>query len=469
MRLGRVHLFIAFAFTVMADPVSSVAYAIEAALRALDGDPASLVATMAMVVGTVVVVAVTYHQLIGRFPEGGGGPEAVARAFGEGWAFLPLGALLVDFTLTVAVSCAAAAAALIAYAPALAGVRLAIALGIAAAVALGVLAGHRGRIGFAIATQAFLLVALAVIAAGILGGGHGGAPASGTEAGGPLLANASFAALLLALPLGMALATGVEAPSNAIAELPQLGDEARRRFGRVTLWSMVAIVGGLTLAFSVLVVHLAVPLPDGDSTLLAEVARRVVGDGLVFGAFQLFSALLLLAAAASSYLAGSGVLKALSGIGLDGSSGLLPERLRRENRFLVSYWGVLTILALAAAMILASGGHEQTLVRFYAVSVFASFLAATLACARLSFRDGKRGDAALNLVGAALVAIVLLLNLTRLDSAIALLGSAAVAVYLWRVWVARGRPGGVSGFSIRPSPADPGEAGFPASRHRRGG
>ena len=36
-RRFRAVLFFAFAFAVMADPVSSVAYAIEAALRALDG------------------------------------------------------------------------------------------------------------------------------------------------------------------------------------------------------------------------------------------------------------------------------------------------------------------------------------------------------------------------------------------------------------------------------------------------
>ena len=35
---GRGILFIAFAFTVMADPVSSIAYAIESALRHLDGN-----------------------------------------------------------------------------------------------------------------------------------------------------------------------------------------------------------------------------------------------------------------------------------------------------------------------------------------------------------------------------------------------------------------------------------------------
>jgi hypothetical protein len=55
----------------MANPVSSIAYAIEAALRALDGDLASLVATM----GVIVVVSLTYHQLIQRFPGGGGGSQ----------------------------------------------------------------------------------------------------------------------------------------------------------------------------------------------------------------------------------------------------------------------------------------------------------------------------------------------------------------------------------------------------------
>jgi hypothetical protein len=221
LRLNRLHLFVAFAFTVMADPVSSITYAIEAALRALEGNPASLVAAMGVVVGIIVVVSFTYHQLIGRFPSGGGGPEGVAAAFGEGWAFLPLAALLVDFTLTVAVSCAAAGAALIAYMPELAGGRVPIAVGLAAAVAVAILGGHRGRVGFALATQAFILMAAIVIADGMLGEAAEPAAAASPDAGGgPVLANASLAAIMLAFPLGMALATGVEAPSNAIAQLP---------------------------------------------------------------------------------------------------------------------------------------------------------------------------------------------------------------------------------------------------------
>lgn len=56
----------------MADPVSSVAYAIEAALRALHGDLALLIPTMIVVIAVMVLLIVNYHQIIGRYPQGGG-------------------------------------------------------------------------------------------------------------------------------------------------------------------------------------------------------------------------------------------------------------------------------------------------------------------------------------------------------------------------------------------------------------
>jgi hypothetical protein len=58
---SRPILLIAFAFAVMGDPVSSVAYAIEAALRALHGDLGLLMATMGVVLGIIVLVSVNYH------------------------------------------------------------------------------------------------------------------------------------------------------------------------------------------------------------------------------------------------------------------------------------------------------------------------------------------------------------------------------------------------------------------------
>ena len=63
---NRAVLLFAFSFAVMADPVSSVAYAIEAALRALRGDIALLLPTMGLVVAIIAVLVVNYHQLVGR-------------------------------------------------------------------------------------------------------------------------------------------------------------------------------------------------------------------------------------------------------------------------------------------------------------------------------------------------------------------------------------------------------------------
>ena len=426
----------AFAFTVMADPVSSVAYAIEAALDGMDHELRSLLPTMALVVAIIALVAASYQQLIARFPNGGGGAEGLAAAFGEGWAFLPLGALLVDFTLTIAVSCAAGGAALVAYFPGLDSHRTAMALGLALAVAFVVSTGHRGRVVLATATLGFLAAAAFVIVRAA-GAEAGSAPA-------PLVGDAALAPVLLAMPLGMALATGIEAPSNAIAQLGQLDEAGRRRFGRLTMWLMVVIVGALTLAFATLAVRLGVARPPGDSTLLADVARASVGDGAAFAVFQGFSALLLLAAAASSYLAGSGLLEALAVHGGEGRGLVLPA-FGRVNRFYVPQWGVGLLFGIAAVLVVLAGGHEQTLVRFYAVAVFASFLGALVACAALSRREGRTGALAINVAGALAVALVLGLNVRRGYPALALLAAAALSLYLWRVWVARGRPGGVPG------------------------
>src|SRR5690242_19384759 len=129
-RVARVLLLVGFAFAVMADPVSSVAYTIEASLRALHGHLGLLLATQLVVLAIIALVDVNYWQLVARFPLGGGSPEAAARAFGTGWVFVPIGALIVDFVLTIAISVAAAGSALIAEAPRLAAGRIALGLGL---------------------------------------------------------------------------------------------------------------------------------------------------------------------------------------------------------------------------------------------------------------------------------------------------------------------------------------------------
>jgi hypothetical protein len=431
-------LFFAFAFAVMADPVSSVAYAIEAPLRALGGHLSLLLPTMGLVVAIIGLVTLNYWQLVRAFPQGGGSPEAAGRAFGEQWSFLPIGALVVDFALTIAISIAAAGSAVIAYVPAIAPARVPIALGLLVFVAALTWFGHGGRMVFAVMTCLFILAAVAILAVGWVSphSSRGHAPITGS-------ASPAVIAVLLAFPVAMALATGTEAPATSIAQLGQLDDRGRWRFGRGTLALTIVIVGALTIGLTALAVHLHVGLPRSDSTQVADLARTATGNGGLYAFFQLSTSLLLLAAASSSFQAGPGLLKALARTGASGAPGLLPARLARTNRHHTPVEAVVVYAVISAAIILAAGGHEQELVLVYAVAVFVSFLAGLLAMARFSRQRGSLVLTATNLLGAAAVAFTLAVNLARGYPLIAIAGTVLIAGGLYWRWVRAGRPAGL--------------------------
>jgi amino acid transporter len=433
-------LLVAFAFAVMADPISSVAYAIEAALRALRGDLALLLPTMGLVIAVIGLVILNYHRLVARFPEGGGAAAAAGAAFGEGWAFIPIGALIVDFVLTIAISVAAAASAVIAYVPSVASFRIPIALAVLAAVAALTWFGHVGRAVFAIMTIAFVALGAAVLA-----GGAGASPPPHHAPASTAPGHAAFIAMILAFPVAMALATGVEAPSSAIAQLGQLDDAGRRRFGRITLWLTLAIVGALTLGLTALAVALHVGLPGRNSTLIADVARASVG-GHLFAAFQLVTALLLLAAASSSFQAGPGLLKALARrAGARGeATGILHPALGASNRHHTPYWAVVAFFVVSAVVVVAAGAHDQELVLFYAVSVFMSFFVGLVAMARFERSERRLGAMTTSVIAAGMVGFTLVVNLSRGQPIASLVAALGIAYLLYRLWRRAGRPRGIA-------------------------
>ena len=442
---SRAVLLFAFAFAVMADPVSSVAYAIEAALRALRGDLALLLPTMTLVVAIILVVIVNYRQLVGRYPQGGGAPAAAAEAFGEASAFIPIAALIVDFGLTIAISTAAAASAIIAFFPGLAGLRAPIALLLIAGVAAGTWFGHRGRTVFAVMTVAFVVLTVVVLVCGLFLTPRSGSPAN-TDPG-----HAPPVAVALAFPVAMALAMGIEAPSSAIAQLGELDDPDHRRFGRITLWLTVLVVGTLTLGLTAELVHLRIGVPPNDSTQIAELARVATAPPL-FAAFQLATALLLLSAASSSFQAGPGLLKALARKrDIDGTStGILPAWLGRTNSRYTPYWGVAVFMLAVGAVTLAARGRDQELVLFYAAAVFVAFHAGLVSMCRFSWQQRRFGSLAINLTGAAAVSFTLAINLARGEPVISIAAALLIAAGLYALWVRSGRPRGIR--HVQPPP-----------------
>ena len=321
--------------------------------------------------------------------------------------------------------------------PGLAPERIPLAMALVALVAGLTWFGHGGRLVFAVMTSLFIVAGVIVLATGWISpdSTHGTAPVTGS-------ASPALVAVILAFPVAMALATGTEAPATSIAQLGQLDNHGRWRFGRGTLGLTILIVGGLTLGLTALAVHLHVGIPGSDDTQIANLAKAAVGDG-GFRFFQLSSSVLLLAAAASSFQAGPGLLKALARTWPDGSPGLLPGRLARVNRHHTPVLAVSSTRVISAAIILAASGQEQELVLVYAVAIFVSFLAGLLAMARFSRRQGKRLLLATNLTAALVVAFTLAVNLARGYPLISIAGTILVAGVLQYRWVRAGRPRGI--------------------------
>lgn len=427
--------------TVMGDPVSSVAYAIQAALGALGGDLGLLLQTMGLVVAVIAVVVANYLQIVARFPEGGGAAAAAGKAFGDGWAFVPIGALIVDYALTISISISAGSSAIVAYLPALAPFRTAFALGLLVLVAGVSWYGHLARVAFGAMTTAFVAVSVLVLL-GSVEAHPALAPATYDTAS----ARPAFVAVLLAFPVAMALATGIEAPSSAIAQLGQLDDEGRKTFGRLTLLALLLIVGALSLGFTAAAVRLGIGLPGSpDTTMIAEIARASVG-AFLFAAFQIITSMLLLAAAASSLQAGPGLLEALArhDNATEERFAILPAWLGRTNRYHTPYWGVALFGVLTIGIVLFAQANEQEIVLFYAVAVFVSFLYGLLAMAVFSYREGKRRSFAINATGALIVSFVLVINAVRGLPLVSLVASLMIALCLYLLWVKSGRPRGVS-------------------------
>jgi hypothetical protein len=251
--------------------------------------------------------------------------------------------------------------------------------------------------------------------------------------------------VLLAFPVAMALATGVEAPSSAIAQLGQLDDPGRSKFGRITLWLTFAIEGSMTVLLVMLAVRLRAGVPKGESTLIADVARIAAGPGPWFAFFQAASGLLLLAAAASSFQAGPGLLKALSRRAARNESvGILAPALGRTNHHHTPYWSVIVYLAVSVIVVVVAKGREQELVLFYAVSVFISFLCGLLAMARFSMGERSWYHTLVNVVGAVAVVFTLAVNLRRGYPIASLAASLVIGAVFFRLWVRQGRPRGIA-------------------------
>lgn len=417
------------------DALSSVAYAPqELVMILLIGGTAFLAFTpwvATAVVVLLVVVVLSYRQLIKAYPSGGGDYEVARTNLGERAGVVVASALLVDYILTVAVSIASGVDNIISAVPELDPWRIELAVGFVVLIILVNLRGVReASSAFAIPTYIFIGSVGFMIVTGIVRWMLGDPPVASSAQFGVEAESLTQAAVLLlilrAFSSGCSALTGVEAVSNGVPAFRK----PKVRNAQLTLVTMgsiaILLFAGLTLLAIVTGVHYAenpCHLIGFDCTstpqpsLMAQVAAATFGAGSIpFYVIQAATACVLLLAANTAF----------NGFPLLGAvlarDGYAPKSLNTRGDRLVFSNGMIILGAAAIVVLIVFQARLTTLIQLYIIGVFVSFSIGQIGMVKHWRRElrlihprmvRERREAmaglAINFVGAAFTVTVLLI------------------------------------------------------------
>ncbi|HUO47979.1 MAG TPA: APC family permease [Acidimicrobiales bacterium] len=350
------------------DALTSVAYGPEAIILvlALAGATALhlvLPVTIA-IVALLAVLVFSYRQVIDAYP-GGGGAYAVSRAnLGTGASLLAGAALVVDYTLTVAVSIAAGVAALTSAFPRLASGTVPICLGILALITVLNLRGlgETAR-AFLLPTMIFIVGLLAVIAVGFIHPlGLGIPPAGTSQVPTHGLQAVSVLLILKAFSAGCSALTGVEAIANGVP----LFKEPRAVRAKRTEMLLGLILGTMLLGLAVLARRWHIG-PRTGQTVLSQIMVTAVGRGWAYYVVSL-TITVVLALAANTSFGGLPVLASLLS-----RDHYLPHLFSLRGDRQVYSNGIWTLAAMAGVLLVAVRGDTNRLIPLFAIGVFLGF------------------------------------------------------------------------------------------------
>jgi amino acid transporter len=386
------------------DALSSVAYGPQAILIALATAGAvalhyTLPVTLAIVV-LLVVLVISYRQVIEAFPNGGGA-YAVAKAhLGVRSSLIAAASLVVDYVLNAAVGVSAGVEALTSAFHPLYRDRVWLCLAVLAAITAANLWG--------VAESARLFIAptilfIAGIFAVIIGGLLRTHPLPFPQGHVSSVATVGVLLLLRAFASGSSALTGVEAIANAVPEFR----EPRARRAQHTEEGLGVILGLMLIGIAVLADKFHT-YPSPTTTTLAQLTQASLGHNFVFYAIQLITTVLLALAANTSF-GGLPVLASLLA-----TDNFLPHLFFLRAQRQVHRYGVIVLALAAAALLVASNGSTQALIPLFAIGVFVGFTLSQAGMVR-HWRErggpGWRGRQLINGVGAVFTLAALVVEL----------------------------------------------------------
>jgi amino acid transporter len=393
------------------DPLSSVAYATEAALVVLLAasiTSAHLVIWVSIAIAAVLaIVVVSYTQTVQAYETSGGAYVVAKENLGRLPSLVAAAALLTDYILTVAVSVTAGVLALTSAVPSLEAHKLGLSLGFVVLLTVVNLRGVReAGVLFALPTYTFVVAMYAMLVTGIGKCAAGSCPTASVPD--PIktgLGAVGVLVLLRAFSSGAAALTGVEAISNGVGAFrrPQGKNAAR------TLAVMGVLAISLFLGVSYLAVHMHAR-PSNSVSLVSEIARASFPGGspgaFMYWVVQISTFAILVLAANTSY---QGFPRLAAVLARDR---FFPRQFVNLGDRLVYSNGIIVLAGAASVLIWLFGANVISLLHLYVIGVFTAFTLSQAGMVRYWLRrrePGYRRRALINGLGGIATGLVALL------------------------------------------------------------
>jgi amino acid transporter len=394
-----------------ADMIASSVYGPEEMMRMLgEAGPGAVRLAIPIgvcVIGLLAVLAVSYQQTIGAYPNGAGGYVVASDNLGPTLGLIAAAALLVDYTLDVSVSIATGVQSLTSAVPEIAGARVLINLGVLLVLTLANLRGIRtaGAV-FSVPVHLYIVGTLAIVVFGVYRWTTGTLPpyeppqsaaavlAQPTEAIGIFLLLRAFSAAAVAL-------TGIEAVSNGVPYFKQPETDNAKK----ALVLMAVAFGAIFMGIAFLAAQIGVVAdPDEVETVLSQITRTLVGPGWLFLVLQGITLVMLMLAADTGFADFPRLLAML------GTDGYVPSAFSARGVRLSFSNGIVLIAVVSAVLIAAFQGSVAGLVPLFTVGAFLTFTLSQAGMVRHWWRKRSGGwhwRMVVNAVGAATTALVL--------------------------------------------------------------
>jgi len=346
--------------------ISSVAYATEEILLVLVLAGTAAVAWSIpisfAILFLIVVLTISYRQIVHEYPEGGGAYIVARNNLGELSALIAAAALMIDYVLTVAVSVAAGIAALTSAVPSLFAYRVALGLVASLFIIVMNLRGVRESGKFFAVPTYFSIGALGVMVGigsfqALFGQGVSVSPDQQTA-----VEELTLFLILRSFAAGCSAVTGMEVISNGVKAFRR----PESKNAATTMIHMSLILAVLFMGISFLTYHYGI-LPKTDETVVSQLARLTFGTGPLYYALQIGTMLLLVLAANSAY-AGFPHLSSILA-----RDGYMPHQMATFGDRLVFSNGIVILGFFACFLLFLFHGDTHALIPLYAVGVFISF------------------------------------------------------------------------------------------------